>query len=477
MILARGLLARGERVLVGVSGGPDSVALLDALVALQPEFDWQLHIAHFNHHLRGDESDQDEEFVRELAEDYELPCATSGADVRTWAESRKLSLEDAARRLRRAFYQQEAETLGITKLALGHNADDQVETLLQRLLRGAGTHGLAAMAPMGKLAAITIVRPMLAVWKTEILDYLRQRELPFRQDSSNLDTHFQRNKIRHELLPMLEKDYNPALKTLLHQTSEILAAEDEWLESEAARLLNKCRPEPHTLLIAPLLKAHLAVRRRAIYRWLLDRDAPETPLSVDFWTIETLCRMAASGRPTRLALTADFDVMRTEDRLELLRIGSDPPASALEKLEQLVRIPGETNITALALHVETSIETDENIPNVADTPALWHEAKDSFQFALEFEEWFDAGAVGDELTVRLWRPGDRFQPIGMQESKKLQDIFVDEKVPPTQRRRTPLFVAANGEICWVFGYRIGEKFKLTEHTTRALRLRVRPRAH
>ena len=219
------------------------------------------------------------------------------------------------------------------------------------------------------------------------------------------------------------------------------------------------------------------MQRRAIYRWLLDHDAPAAPVSVDFWTIETLCRMAASGRPTRLALTGQFDVTRVEDRLELLSVGPDAPAPAPEKFEQPIRIPGETEITPLSLHVETSIEADENIPRVTDGSAMWHTAKDSFQFALEFEEWLDADAVGGELTVRLWRPGDRFQPIGMGESKKLQDIFVDEKVPPAQRRRTPLFVAANGEICWVFGYRIGEKFKLTEQSMRALRLRVRPRAH
>ncbi|MFA7002747.1 MAG: tRNA lysidine(34) synthetase TilS, partial [Verrucomicrobiia bacterium] len=225
IITERRLLARGEQLLVGVSGGPDSVALLDTLVALAPEFGWKLQVAHFNHQLRGADAVADEAFVRELAAGYGLAFSVGRGDVRAFAAEHKLSIEDAARRLRHGFFQDTARALGLAKLALGHTSDDQVETLLQRLLRGAGTHGLTAIHASNRLGALTVVRPLLDVWKTEVLGYARQRGLKFRQDASNWDPQFQRNKIRHELIPALERDYNPALKTLLHQTAGMLATE------------------------------------------------------------------------------------------------------------------------------------------------------------------------------------------------------------------------------------------------------------
>lgn len=473
-ILDQRLLDRGERVLVGVSGGPDSVALLDALVALQPEFDWTLHVVHFNHQLRGEASDEDEAFVCHLAEAFDLPVSVGSDDVRAWAEDHRLSIEDAARRLRHAFFQDVADETGMKKLALGHNADDQVETLLQRLLRGAGTRGLSAMRPSNHLGNLTMVRPLLDVWKTEILEDARKRGLKFREDASNLDTQFQRNKIRHQLLPLLARDYNPSLKTVLHQTAAILAAEDEWMEAEAARLLSQCRPEPHTVLLAPLRRAHRAVQRRAIYQWLLEHGSPEKPVGVDFRTVEVLCRMAATGNPGQLQLTAGLNVARLEDRLELVTVSAAADATLPADFAQRIQIPGVTRLAPLGLVVEAAIATGDEVPPPGRRAAGHDLPAFGSKFPIEFEEWLDADAVGGTMTVRLWQPGDRFQPIGMRASKKLQDIFVDEKVPPAQRRRTPLFVAEDGGICWVFAYRIGERFKLTAATQRGLKLHVRP---
>ncbi|MBI5397505.1 MAG: tRNA lysidine(34) synthetase TilS [Verrucomicrobia bacterium] len=460
VILERWLLARGEAVLVGVSGGPDSVALLDALAALAPEFGWRLRVAHFNHHLRGRASDADERFVRGLAEDYGLPVSVGGGDVRAFAAKQKLSIEDAARRMRHGFFAEVAATCGIRKLALGHTADDQVETLLQRLLRGAGTHGLAAMHWSNRLGELTVVRPMLGVWKAEALDYLKQRGLKFRRDHTNRDTTFQRNRIRHKLLPLLEREFNPAVKAVLHQTAEMLAAEDEWLEAQAVQ---KGRRRKAELPVKLLQRKHVAVQRRMIYRWLLANDAGA---AVDFQTVEALRRMAGQGKPRCVTLTASVEAVRQADRLELRKseVRSRKPEDGGVPPEWRLDVPGKTEVAALGVVVEVAVAAGKLIPKLA-----------TLAIPRSGEVWLDADAVGDALTVRTWRAGDRFQPIGMQAEKKLQDIFTDEKVPAAQRRQTPVFVAADGGICWVAGYRIGERFKLTGATRRALRVRVRPR--
>ncbi len=479
VIMERRLLSRGERLLVGVSGGPDSVALLDALVALAPEFGWKLRVAHFNHQLRGAEADADEVFVRELADGYGLPFTAGSGDVRVFAADQKLSIEDAARRLRHGFFQDTARAMGLAKLALGHTADDQVETLLQRLLRGAGTRGLAAIHASNRLGALTVVRPLLDVWKTEVLGYARQRGLKFRQDASNWDPQFQRNRIRHELIPALERDYNPALKTLLHQTAGMLAAEDEWLDAEAARVLKprgqrsevrgqKAEGE-RSLAVERLLREHVAVQRRTIYRWLLENDVGA---AVDFETVEALRQMAASGQPARLTLTGDTRVLLKGDWLVLEKSGGDNQWSVISKqsAETRIAVPGVAEVPALGVVVEVEVVTGESVPRPDDVL----NPKSKTQNPKLFQEWLDADAVGVTLTLRCWQPGDRFQPIGMPVAKKLQDIFVDAKIPVALRRRTPLLVAASGEICWPVGYRIGERFKITCTTRKAFRIRIRP---
>jgi tRNA(Ile)-lysidine synthase len=473
-ILGRRLLARGERLLVGVSGGPDSVALLDALAALAPEFGWNLRVAHFNHQLRGTDADADEAFVRELAANYGLALSAGRGDVRAFAATHKLSIEDAARRLRHGFFQDTARALGLSKLALGHTADDQVETLLQRLLRGAGTRGLAAIRAANRLGTLTVARPLLDVWKTEVLDYAHQRGLKFRQDASNQDPQFQRNRIRHELIPTLERDYNPAIKTLLHQTAEMLAAEDEWLEAEAARRTEDKGQKPETrgreaLAVERLLREHVAVQRRVIYRWLLTNNAGA---AVDFETVEALRRMAASGQPESMVLTGGVRVARKGERLALEQIhaGNSCLATGHHAPTTQLAVPGRTEVAAFGVIVEVEMVTGDGIlkPKAVSKP------RPKTQDAASFQEWLDADAVGGALALRNWRPGDRFQPIGMRSAKKLQDIFVDAKTPLEQRRRVPLLVAASGEICWLVGYRIGENFKITRAASRALRISVRP---
>ncbi len=277
-IRANRLLERGERVLIGVSGGPDSVALLHLLVGLKDDLRLRLAVAHVDHQLRPDSQD-DAEFVAGLARRFGLPAAIVRRDVRRESEARGLSLEDRARRVRYAAFQEIATEQAATRLALAHTADDQAETVLMRLLRGAGLTGLAGI-PMTRVlgdvtpppaasagggfapkaqalraaagGGVTIIRPLLGVWREEVLGYLRQHRLSCRQDATNQDPRFLRNRIRHELLPLLEREYNPQLKRLLNQLAEQCRTDAGFL-SEAAQRYWKRLVKPQN--------GHLAIRQ------------------------------------------------------------------------------------------------------------------------------------------------------------------------------------------------------------------------
>jgi len=369
------------RFLIGVSGGPDSVALLDGLVRLG----YRPHICHLNHKLRGAASDGDAKFVRQLAGKYGLPV--------TIKAQRVAADEDACRRSRLAFFERVAVKTGTTTLALAHTADDQVETFLLRLFRGAGKDGLAGIWPERQLGKLRVIRPLLEVTREEVLKYLNAQGLHWREDASNADRRFLRNRVRHELLPLLERDYNPGIRAALRRTAEILRAE---AEADPA-----------------------AAERRAVR-------------AMSFAQVEALRKLA---------------------RKEAVPL----PVAGKWKL----MVPGKTVIEELGIRLyvgATFLSREDDLgrdKNVAPT-----------------EEMFDADTLGDGLFVRTWRAGDRFQPLGMTGEKKLQDFFVDEKVPRRERGRVPLVCAADGQIAWVVGYRIAEPFKVTEQTWVRLRLQV-----
>lgn len=374
------MLEPGQPLLVGVSGGPDSVALLDALVQLG----YRPHVAHLNHQLRGAESDADAEFVRQLANKYGLPVTVESQSVPPD--------EDACRQARLAFFERVAARTGTGKILLAHNADDQVETFLLRLLRGAGPTGLSGMQADRQIGQVRLLRPLLEVSRGEVLEYLRTRGLTYREDSSNANRRFLRNRIRHELLPLLEREYNPGIRDVLRRTAEILRAE--------------AGDDP------------VAAQRRAIRAWLGE---------VSFEQVEAIRGLAMGDEvslPAGVIVYRDYEGLQKGSALAPI-VGRWP-----------VNLVGETVIAELGVRFVIG----------------------------EAGERFDAAALGNELFVRTWQDGDRFQPLGMTGEKKLQDFFVDEKVPRRQRSRVPLLCATDGRIAWVVGYRIAEPFKVTQAT-------------
>jgi tRNA(Ile)-lysidine synthase len=451
------LLAPGERLLIGVSGGSDSVALLDALV----QSGWRPHVCHLNHKLRGAESDADAEFVRDLARRYELAVTIAERDVAAMAAQEKVSLEDAARHARHGFFSDAARRTGVHKLALAHTADDQVETLLLRLLRGTGAPGLVGIWPERQIGVLRVVRPMLGVRRTEVLEYLRAQGLKFREDSSNSDVRFTRNRVRHELLPLLEREFNPAIREVLLRTAEILRDEDSYLTRHVMEAFYSTVCRDDVVNVKALADYPVAVQRRLLRSWLGAEDGNGPHFA--FEQIEAIRELAQSESPSaQLDLPDDLVVYREYEELKKARRADLEPVQGRWQLN----LEGETVIRELEVTMVCHPEPVEG-------------SQDGKAGALRFaqggkqSECFDADTLGTAPSIRTWQEGDRFQPLGMHEEKKLQDFFVDEKIPRLQRGRVPLVCASDGRIAWVVGHRLADPFKVTDTTRRVLRLRMK----
>jgi tRNA(Ile)-lysidine synthase len=430
-IEAHRLFEYGETVVVAVSGGADSVALLD-LLATRTELGLQLVVAHLNHGLRGAEADTDERFVGGLAERYSLPLEAAGADVRALSRERRLSLEEAGREARHAFLAAVAERHGATRIALAHHRNDQAETVLMRLIRGAGADGLAGMRP--RAGDGRYVRPLLAVSRGEIIAYLRARGLSWRDDASNLDQRFLRNRIRHELLPLLAA-YNPAIVDRLADTAESLAADGELLARLTAERYAACRQDRggDGLKISSLRREPEGARLR-IYRKVI-ADVKGDLRRLAFRHLRAVDRLTLGTRPNaELRLPDGIRVVR---RYDLLTVAASEAAGESFDYELSVEGPGTYRL-----------------------PGGWlltvarGRAPDSWAGAPPDTAWIDPGQAPFPWLVRTFRPGDSLRPLGMTGEKKVKDLFIDLKIPADERRSRPLLFAGS-ELAWVCGLRRG----------------------
>lgn len=438
------LFEPGETVVVAVSGGADSVALLDILVHLKEKERLQLVVAHVNHCLRGADSDGDQQFVAELAAGYGVPLSVQRVDVAGLAKTSRLSLEDAGRRARYAFFAETARAHGATSIALAHHLDDQAETVLIRLLRGAGGDGLSAMA------AVTggmLKRPLLQVTRAELEQYLNFRGLTWRTDSTNDDTSILRNSIRHELIPKL-RTYNPRISERLAATAGMLAADQELLdgltESAYARLATVdeggiCLP------VAQLAAEALGLRLRLYRRALQELRGDLQRISLRH--LQAIDDLIDSERPNaRLKLPGACFVSR---RYSFLRLSTHERS---ETVSWQLAVTGEGSYplpTGGRLLVR-------RVPHLG---ALVAQSKSC--------AFLDPDGAPFPWLIRNFRPGDRFRPLGMQGEQKLKELFINEKVPPDERRRIPLVESA-GRIVWIAGLRVAEEARVEPKTAELL---------
>lgn len=417
------LIEKGDRLVVAVSGGPDSVVLLHVLNRLKETYDLKLYVCHLNHMLRGQAADGDADYVAELCQAMAIPCFVEKQDIHALSKEMKMSFEEAAREARYDFFNRVLETCKAQKIAVAQNMNDQAETLLMRLFRGSGLEGLTAI----KFKRDQIIRPLLGIKRDHIEAYCQKYDLKTRTDHTNFETLYTRNKIRLDVLPMIKERFNDQIIERLYETTLLLQDDLDFIESHVNDLYKKISDYKIPL---ELLEVHPSILSRLIRRIFLDFKALK-----------------------------NISAKNIQDIMQLIDRGSHG------KYLVYGRLKFEINYQALWIY-EVKESHPQEILLEEDRPFLdyvFHFSKDEHSISI------DADKVKHPLTIRTRRAGDRFSPLGMTGQKKLKDFFIDLKVPAKLRNEIPLI--CDGEtIVWVVGYRMSEAYKLDPSTQQVMHI-------
>ena len=444
------MLEPGDHVVVAVSGGADSMALLTALSALRDRWGLSLTVAHLNHMIRGAQSRAEADFVRACAEELGLPCIVEERDVPAFRKEARLSLQEAAREVRYRFFHDTAAAVHARAVALGHHADDQAETVLMRFLRGAALPGLSGIPPCRGI----FIRPLIAITRDEIEAFLKEKGRAFIADSSGAEQQYRRNRLRHHLLPLIKKEYNPRIGATLARTADLLRLDNEMLDQEIERMavqsLTRTGDELHCA-IDPLKHCSPAARGRLMRHVITELKGDMR--GVQYRHIEALCRLLeASGSTKTIRLPGGWSARREYDHLVFAR-----------------RLPERVNFCYAFNEIPAKIriaEIDRTVffrfGEVPRNSVLFNKAEKQVAY-------IDAAQVRFPAAVRTWQPGDRFYPLGQQGSRKLKDFFSDNKVPVRERHRVPILLFQD-RVAWICGFRIDERFKVAPDAAQALKV-------
>jgi tRNA(Ile)-lysidine synthase len=425
------LLKAGDRVGVAVSGGADSVALLRLLLELRHEIGFVLSVVHFNHQLRGTDSDADAHFVADLAGHHKLELHLENGDTATYAKQKRLSIETAARELRYQYLRRLLAEARLNRIATAHTLDDQAETVLLRIVRGAGSRGLAGIYPqLSVTESTTIVRPLLATKRKDLERYLKGLNQSWREDASNRDLRHARNRVRHGILPRLERFLNPAVREALAETAEIARAEEAYWEREVARLLPQVwTQQSGTLKPAALVALPLALQRRVV------RAACESVgLRLEFHHAEGVLALASSTVAKTIELPEGWVVSRKRQNLCLQR----QPAATPFGYEYRLPVPGSILVPELQSRFEAVLVPRNRVE------------------AYNPDHLLNRALLGKELCLRNWHPGDRFWPAHSKAPRKIKELLTSQSGP--ERRLWPIVVSGS-EVVWVRGFPTPAKFR------------------
>ena len=458
------MLAPGDAVLVGVSGGPDSVALLHILQEIGPSLRLRLEVAHVEHGIRGHESRDDGEFVRRIAADLSLPFHITGLDpARSGRDRHPGNFEALARERRYRFFAEVAATRSIGKVAVGHNRGDQVETMLMWLLRGCGPDGLRGMPAVRPLARDAagaegrlLIRPLLEVSRDEILEYLGSRGLDYREDRTNRDTRYLRNWIRRTVLPGLREQTDDGLDHRLARLAGMLRSDHELLERQVATAYPRVT-SGDALDRAAFLGLEPELRPRMVRFWL--NRGLGTLRRIGFVHVDAVLQAIGGTRPhARVSLPGSWTVVREYDSVRLIRSAEGPRDKPLRTEDYSYPLP---------------LEGEVAVPEAGVRVAVWRSTSRERPEG-DFEAAFDLARLrrdGGELRLRNFHHGDRLRPLGMAGHKKLKDLFIDRKVPRSRRRTLPLLLAGE-EIVWVPGCARSDVAKVASDTREVWRIKV-----
>jgi tRNA(Ile)-lysidine synthase len=440
-----GLISPGDKVLVAVSGGADSLALLYLLEQFSKELGYELFVAHLNHLVRGKESDEDASFVEKEANKLSLPIFIDKIDVKK--SGLKSSFQESARILRYQFLEDVLTSIKGNKIALGHTADDRIETVLMNFLRGTGLRGLAGIPE----ARGHVVRPILSCTRSEIEGFLDGQNLIYRTDSSNNETKYLRNKIRHEVIPFL-KTFNPDISGNLLGLAEIAREEEQWMSEKTRELYSQLvTPENGDLCfeITEFENQPLAMKRRLIREsfYRLNGSLREiTALHVQ--QVLNLFSRARVG--CWLKLPGNVQVVCGYDTV-CFSLSDDSASTKIDKKTKRLKVPGLTSLPQIGIQFQARL---------VEPPLPKH--VDHKQAYLDFEK------TGANIQIRNFQPGDSFVPLGMSGHKKVKSYFIDQKVPREERSLIPILTNSRDDIIWVYGERISNSFRVAENTKKVL---------
>ena len=479
------MFTSNTKLVVAVSGGPDSATLLHLLFKLRPKYNLLLWVAHLNHGLRGREADFEAEWVKKFAVKLGVPVISDTFRVAVLAKEKRLSLEEAARRARYDFLEEVANQVGASKIALAHTASDQAETLLMRLMRGSGLDGLSAIPPVRN----NIIRPLIEVFRDEIQDYCRENNLQPCLDSSNRETSFLRNRIRLNLIPYLSTEYGDQMERVLFQTTNLLRQDREYLKKETERVFKSVLEEKsHEGLVLngqKLSCLHPALQRRVIRKAIEEIKGDLRGITFDH--IVSILKLYKTKQSKQLDLPHGLVIRHRYGNL-LIRKGKEENLSLVRNLV----IPGTTKLTELNLALDTEL--------ISITPGISFQKDSQKKLGEQFissgrlaahlslasaknlkshgigdfpepQAWFDLDKLKPPLYLRTREKGDRFHPLGMEGSKKVKDFFIDLKIPLERRKRIPLLIGKD-RVVWIVGYRIDERFKVDKDTKAILKVKI-----
>lgn len=439
-------------MVVAVSGGPDSVALLYSFYELRGELSIELIVAHLDHRMRPD-SKEDAQFVAQLAESLKLPLVSEAVDVPALIQTERLSLEEGARLARYRFLAEAARKQKAGVVALGHTINDRVETFFINLLRGAGLEGLAGMPPVRHERDVRYVRPLIECTRTEILEFLRERKLEYREDPTNRDLRYLRNRVRLRLLPLLS-EYNPRALEAVARAAETLHKANEHFEQLAQETLKEAliRKDPQELALD---RSKLQAQEELVGQYLIReaiRRVKGDLQGIEAVHIEKVLKEVRKGRSGgEISLPQGVRFLTYSDRVVFTRIPRrGPRAPYCYKLRL-----GTNEIDEIGWRFELAVLEGSH-------PTPWS----------DLEARIDYDRIVEPLMVRNRRRGDHFEPLGLGGTKKLQDFFVDEKIPREERDEIPLLCDREG-ILWVVGHRLSERARVTRNTRRTLSVRAK----
>lgn len=438
------LIKPNNHIILGISGGPDSIALLFIMQKIKSEFNLTLSVAHVNHSLRP-EADEEEALVKKLCHNLDIPFYSYKADVTNIAKQNKISIEEAGRNVRYDFFNQLLAKINADLIATAHHQDDNAETVLINLLRGTGIKGLRGILPINN----NIIRPLLEVSKLEIETYLEERNLPYFIDKSNFDPIYLRNKIRHELIPLLKTDYNPKIVENLNQLAIIAREENEELENQARHLYNEAlvKKTANTIILNNLFLANLsiALQKRVILYTLSSLAGEEGFEALDVKLILDL--MTKEGSAKTIQLKKGVNVSKVYDELAFSTIKKE-----IISFDYLLNIPATIILPTGEKYLFELISPEKLVVS-------------------DYIAYIDYDKCKLPLHLRSRKTGDIFYPYGLKGSKKIKDYFIDLKIPKYKRSMIPLLTSPDDDIYVVLGYRISSLVKVDDNTSRILAIK------